>query len=404
MLVSMTNPIWDAGDWTPLPRLEGPAQVDVCVIGLGGSGLGALDNLAMRGIKAIGIDAHAVGSGAAGRNAGFVLAGMPNFYHDAVERFGRELAASLYKHTVDEISRLAAKYQDNVRITGSLRVAADADEQEDCRRHLAALRESGFPAEAYSGPEGEGLLIPTDGVMQPLRRVRAQAIRLVERGVKLYENTAVKGISPGMVITDVGMIACRAIIVAVDGRLEKLLPELSPRVRTARLQMLATGPASEVSFSRPVYYRYGFEYWRQLPNDAIALGGFRDLAGEGEWTMDAEPDARVQGLLEKFLRERLKVKAPVTRRWAASVAYTDDRLPVLEEVRERVFAVGAYSGTGNVIGALCGRAAAALACGEKSDWADLLKRARDARKVSSIAPTATPQPPAPAGGAETVKP
>jgi gamma-glutamylputrescine oxidase len=36
---------------------------------------------------------------------------------------------------------------------------------------------------------------------------------------------------------------------------------------------------------------------------------------------------------------------------------------VLEEVRPGVFAVGGYCGTGNVIGSLCGRAAAERALG-----------------------------------------
>jgi glycine/D-amino acid oxidase-like deaminating enzyme len=51
------------------------------------------------------------------------------------------------------------------------------------------------------------------------------------------------------------------------------------------------------------------------------------------------------------------------RRWAALVGYSDSGLPVLEEVRPGVWACGAYSGTGNVLGALCGRAAALHAAG-----------------------------------------
>ena len=54
-------------------------------------------------------------------------------------------------------------------------------------------------------------------------------------------------------------------------------------------------------------------------------------------------------------------------------------LPVLERVRDKVWAVGGYSGTGNIVGALCARAAARRACGESSDWAELLVRARAPR-------------------------
>ena len=66
-------------------------------------------------------------------------------------------------------------------------------------------------------------------------------------------------------------------------------------------------------------------------------------------------------MLETFVREHLGVFAPITHRWAACAAFSDNGLPVLERVRDHVWAIGAYSGTGNVIGALCGRAVVALA-------------------------------------------
>lgn len=74
-------------------------------------------------------------------------------------------------------------------------------------------------------------------------------------------------------------------------------------------------------------------------------------------------------MLERFLRERLGVWAPVTRRWAASVSFSTGVLPVLEEVRVGVWVLGGYSGTGNVMGALCGRAAAQLALAGRSELA-----------------------------------
>jgi glycine/D-amino acid oxidase-like deaminating enzyme len=375
-IAAVNRPLWDDRDWQPLPRLDGTIRADVCVIGLGGSGLAALDELAAQGVSAVGVDAGAVGGGAAGRNGGFVLAGLARFFHETVARFGRDTAAAIYRQTADEIQRQAQEMPEIVRLTGSLRIAADAAELADCRAHLTALRECGFAAEAYAGPEGEGILLSTDGVMQPLRRVRALACRLKESRTRLYEYSAVRKLVPGSVVTEAGTVLCDTVIAAVDGRLEKIFPELSPRVRTARLQMLATAPAPEVNYPRPVYWRHGYEYWQQQPDGTVALGGFRDHALEAEWTTDVEPTEFIQGLIEKFLREHLKVRAPVTHRWAASVAYTTDGLPVLEPVRDKVWAVGGYSGTGNIVGALSARAAARLACGQPSEWAELLRRAR----------------------------
>ncbi|MBI2516098.1 MAG: FAD-binding oxidoreductase [Opitutae bacterium] len=371
----MNTPLWDDQAWAPLPRLEGAVRADVGVVGLGGSGLAALEELRALGVNAVGLDARAVGAGAAGRNGGFVLAGLAKFYHETVQQFGREIAAGIYRATAEEIQRQARELPGVIRLEGSLRLAADAAELEDCRAHLAALQADGFAAEWYRGPEGEGILLPTDGSMQPLARVRTQALRLRKAGALLYECSPVRKLLPGQIVTDAGVVHCDTILVAVDGRLEKIFPELAPRVRTARLQMLGTAPAPEVSFPRPVYWRHGYEYWQQRSDRSVALGGFRDHALEAEWTQDAEPTDYIQQLLEWFLRERLKVRAAVTHRWAASVAYTTDGLPVLEEVRPKTWAVGGYSGTGNIVGALCARAAARRACGAESGWAELLARA-----------------------------
>ncbi len=312
------------------------------------------------GQRVVGIDAGIVAGGAAGRNGGFLLAGPADFHHDAVRIVGRERATALYRRTLDELARMQAETPGAIRREGSLRVAMSDDEREDCRAQLDAMQADGLSAEWYDGPEGEGLRIPTDGVFQPLRRCRMLAERARSRGAMLFEHTPALQISGTGVEAPLGSINCDAVIVAVDGRLEQLLPELGGRVRTARLQMLATAPTTEVRTQHAVYSRFGYEYWQQLPTGGIALGGMRDRGGEGEWTDIAEPAEPVQSLLEAYLREVIGVTAPITHRWAGVVGYTEDGLPVFEEVRPRVWALGAYSGTGNVVGAICGRAAAQM--------------------------------------------
>lgn len=368
-------PVWDDGSWRGLPRLDGDASADVCVVGLGGSGLTCVGELRRRGVSVAGIDAGEVAGGAAGRNGGFLLAGTYDFYHDAVARHGHHRARAIYRRTMDEIRRIAAETPEAVRLTGSLRIADSDEEVEDCRHHLAALRADDLPAEWYDGPEGMGLLLPTDGAFNPLLRCRILAARAAQAGARLYEHTPAVEIGPGQVRTPRGTIRCDHVIVAVDGRLEAIFPELGDRIRTARLQMLATAPTDEVRIPRPVYARWGFEYWQQLPDGRVALGGFRDVGGDPEWTHDIDPSERVQTSLEGFLRERIGVRAPVTHRWAASVSFTSTGLPIVEEVRPGVVAVGGYSGTGNVIGALCGRAAAELALEGASELAGLLASA-----------------------------
>ena len=383
MTVDRNTPVWDDGAWTPLPRLEGDASADVCVVGLGGSGLTCVGELLRLGASVVGIDAGAVAGGAAGRNGGFLLAGTYDFYHDAVARHGHHRARRIYRLTMGEVARIAAETPEAVRLTGSLRIADSDEELEDCRHHLDALMADDLPAEWYEGPEGRGLLLPTDGSFNPLLRCRILAHRAEQAGARLYEHTPALDIRPGEVRTPGGTIRCARVIVAVDGRLETIFPELEGRIRTARLQMLATAPTDEVRLPRPVYARWGYEYWQQLADGRIALGGFRDAGGESQWTHDAQPCEPVQDRLERFLRERIGVQAPVTHRWAACVSFTPTGLPLLEEVRPGAWAVGGYSGTGNVIGALCGRAAAQLAVEGASPLAEVFASAPEPSSASA---------------------
>jgi glycine/D-amino acid oxidase-like deaminating enzyme len=349
------RPVWDVGVAPDLPRLEGTVDVDVCVVGLGGSGLACVGELMRLGAMVCGIEAGRVGGGAAGRNGGFLLAGLAPFYHEAVARYGRPRARALYRLTLDELDRLDAETPGLVSRTGSLRIAESDEELADCEAQLAAMEADDLPAERYEGPEGRGLLIHGDGTFQPLARCREMAARMAAKGTCIFERSAVTRIDASGVHTERGTVRSRHVIVAVDGGLERLLPELASRVRTARLQMLATEPTTEVRLARPVYARWGYDYWQQRPDGAIALGGARDVGGDSEWTANATPTPVVQNALERRLREKLGVHAPISHRWAASVGYTPDGLPIVAEVRPDVWAIGGYSGTGNVIGALLGR-------------------------------------------------
>jgi len=344
------------------------------VVGLGGSGLSAIGEALAAGRSVVGIDAATVGGGAAGRNGGFLLAGMAPFFHNLVDQIGPERAADLYRLTLDELERIASETPDHVNLLGSLRIAASEEELLDCARQFEAMRSADLPVESYEGPEGEGLLFPRDGSVQPLARCRELAQRAIARGARLFQHSPAVEIAPGWVATPHGRIEAKAILVAVDGGLEALLPELaeSRGVRTARLQMLATEPLRHTRFSRPVYTRWGLDYFQQTGDGRLALGGFRDLGGDAEWTIEPGPHPTVQEHLERYLREELGIDTPITHRWAGSISFTDDGLPVLGEVRPGIWACGGYSGTGNVVGALCGRLAARLALGLPAPEAELL--------------------------------
>lgn len=63
------TPIWDTGEWPGLAPLDTHIEAGVCVVGLGGSGLAAVEEALHLGQTVVGIDAGSVYARAAVRSA-----------------------------------------------------------------------------------------------------------------------------------------------------------------------------------------------------------------------------------------------------------------------------------------------------------------------------------------------
>lgn len=370
------SPIWDRCSIPPLnlPILEHDATADAVVIGLGGSGLAAVHELLDAGLDVIGIDATTVAGAAAGRNGGFFLAGLADFHHDAVARHGEATATTIFEMTLAEMDHIESLVPEAIERCGSLRIASTDSELADCTAQLTAMRLSNLPVESYSGTEGTGLLFPADGTIQPMLRARRLATLALDRGARLYEFSPATHLTTGSVTTPRACLTTQHILACIDGNLELLFPELNHRVNSTRLQMLATAPLNSHRISRPVYSRFGKDYWRTTNDGRIALGGGRDIGGLAEWTNEPLPSPVVQHYLDNLLHS-LYPTAEITHRWAGIVAFTQTGLPLVEELRPRIWVAGGYCGTGNVIGAIAGRNLALLAQGTSAPFAELVSAA-----------------------------
>ncbi|MDQ6937955.1 MAG: FAD-binding oxidoreductase, partial [Actinomycetota bacterium] len=368
---------WDADPalpaWPGRPSLDGPVTADACVVGLGGSGLAAVDELTSRGLSVVGIDAGRVAGGAAGRNGGFLLGGGAPSIEDAARRWGAEVALELYRRTLGELDRLTERLGPAViRRAGSIRLAGlpgeprDANEAAerarewaDCRAQQEFLTAAGIAVQTYDGPLGQGIYLPDDGATNPAHR--AFALAETAEPARLFEHSRVRSVATGWVETATGSVSAGLVIVAVDGRLELLLPQLASLVRTARLQMLATAPGLAPRLPCPVYGRWGYDYAQQDSAGRILAGGGRDRFAAQEWTTDDRPSAPVQGWIEQVAGRMAGGPVQVRHRWAASVGYTADGRALCLPVADAVMACGGYSGTGNLVGPVAVRAAIAHA-------------------------------------------
>jgi glycine/D-amino acid oxidase-like deaminating enzyme len=260
-----------------------------------------------------------------------------------------------------------------VRRVGSIRLAglpgdamseaetADRDvEHKDCAAHAAALRRHGISVEEYDGPLGKGIYLPDDAAVNPAVRAMQIASQLEHRAF-LCENTRVTRVRTGEVTTEVGVVRTPVVIVAVDGKLGRVVPRIARRLRTARLQMLATKPVPPGRLPCPVYGRWGYDYAQQGVDGRLYVGGGRDRFVEAEWTGSRVPTRQVQRHIEGVAVRMAAAPVSVTHRWAASVGFTTDGRPLCTQAYPGVVAIGGYNGTGNLVGPVAARAAVALA-------------------------------------------
>jgi gamma-glutamylputrescine oxidase len=368
-----TIPFWleDA----PSPVATGLLDsVEVAVIGAGITGCTAALALARGGRRVRVHDARGIAEGASGRNGGFALRGGAARYDVARETYGADRAKELWRRTEGALHRLEVAAGDAFRRVGSLRLAADDEERAEIRAEYEALREDDFAAEwreelSHLRPDFRGAIFhPPDGSLQPARFVRSLAALAAAEGVEFREHH----------VGSLDELEAEQILIATDGSGRGLLPELDDALWPARGQVITTEPIEQRLFECPHYARRGFDYWQQLPDNRIVLGGFRDFSILTEMTDDETTTSPIQDALDAFLVELLGYLPKVTHRWAGIFGLTQDLLPLVGPVpnRDGVWVAAGYSGHGNVLGFMCGELVAAAIVGEDDPLLELFSPAR----------------------------
>lgn len=359
----------------PETKLDGRA--DVAIVGAGVTGCSAALSLAEAGLRVRVHDARGIAEGASGRNGGFALGGGAARYDIARETYGTERAAAYWRWTEEALDQMAEVAGDALTRPGSYRLAGDEEEREEIKLEYAALREDGFDVEWLDDVPGGGagrfhgaISRPHDGSVQPARFVRGLAARATAAGAEFREHDQVE---------DVEALDADRVLVATDGYGHGLVPELADLIWPTRGQVVASEPLDHVLYDRPHYARQGFDYWQQLPDGRILLGGFRDVSILDELTDVEETTPTIQASLESFLHELAGGPVAVTHRWAGIFGLTQDLLPLVGAVpgrAEHVWVAGGYSGHGNVLGFACGALVADAILGRASPQLELLDPGR----------------------------
>jgi len=349
----MSAPFWKP----PEERYPGslPDRADVLVIGGGIAGTSLVHHLAKRRISAVLVERGQLASGASGRNAGFLLAGVADCYAEAVRIFGREKAREVWHITDENHDRmLEAVERDDVghRRLGSATLASGDEEGARLEESAQLLRDDGFQAHW----DGTRLLNPRDGEVNPAAMVGALA-RRARQGV-IREGVEVTSIQSrgGEVSVRAGELECRAgvVVLATNAYTPELLPQV--KIQPTRAQMLASAPVARSVSDLPTYSHFGYRYWRQLPSGEVLIGGWRDTAMEAEKTSEAEPSDEIQEHLEGQL-EAMSPNSEVTHRWAGIMGFTETGLPLVGPVdgMRNVYLCAGFNGHGMGFAFMCAK-------------------------------------------------
>jgi glycine/D-amino acid oxidase-like deaminating enzyme len=348
---------------------QNKVECDVAIVGGGISGLSAAYWMSkiFPQWKIVLVEKGQLGSGATGRNAGFITGGSVEHFNRMVEIKGRELALKIW-HFSEENHRLLKQellngnenkvlYDDN----GSFSLAGEQTELDELEESARLMKECDIEVSIFSKQKlsekidvanfAGGILYHQDGSIHPLKLLSLLKQKL--NRVEFLENEEVHAIEEANGKVELHgprhLIKAEACILAGNGHLPLMNPFFSDKIVPTRGQVLATAPVD--SFVRiPCYANFVLDYFRQLPTGELIIGGFRQLQKDTEVGYSDETNPIIQEALSDFIAKHLPraKEAKVTHRWSGIMGFSQDGLPMIGSLASspQVFYLGGHTAHG----------------------------------------------------------
>ena len=373
---------WHANVEPMVPTSSLPATAEAVVIGGGMLGCWTSYWLARAGVNVVLLEATAIGWGATGRNGGFLVGGTAVSFARLSELVGAIAARSLHQITMDgqqlAFDTVAEESIDcGLRRVGTLSLALNEQEFADPgadttllhddvaalqrldRQHMGDLVSTTLGDQIVGGwfAPGDGTLHSTRYLTGVARAAERHGARLVRAKVRTM-TAAGDGVR---IETDAGEITAGHVIVALNAWSDTLIPETAGSIVPVRGQILAYQPTEPVfSCAVGADLTPTGEYWQQVADGSIVIGGCRAEAPQADvGVRELVPTTQLTDRIERILPDLFPDLGDlqVARRWAGPMAFTADRLPIVDRVPglDNAWFGGGFNGHGMTFGPRLGQ-------------------------------------------------
>jgi gamma-glutamylputrescine oxidase len=381
-------------DPLPCAALEGEVRADVAIVGGGFAGLSAAYHLIRENPAAevVLVEAHSVGSGASGRNTGILRPGVGGSFSALCKRVGQAEAKRLYAASVRAVDQVVRTIRDEqleceFEPSHHTKGAFTTNQAKKLQAEAELLNRCGFDADYHDTatmqsiapiPYRGGFSCPQGGQLNPARLARELKRVVIERGVRVFENTPVRAIQPGSDIrmeTPGGTVVAKQVVLATDVYATKLglfCGQIIPiQTHVSVTEPLTTEERRRLTWDGRRSFsdkRHIFNYYRLTKDNRLMFGGGRpiyraDKHDRAAGAVDvADPSVWLQQRRD-FVRAFPQLPGlRIEKQWAGTIGMTLDELPMFGELAEMpgVYFVGGWSGHGVHLAAASGALVADL--------------------------------------------
>ena len=371
-------------DFPAQPRLNGPIEADVCVVGGGLTGISTALHLTERGYSVVLLEAHRIGHGASGRNGGQLVSGYSCDMHRIRQEVGVEASKVFWDMSVEAVAdvdtRIARHDIACDRRAGYFFAALNprqmiglGEMHEEWRNlygydRTTLVRRDEVGNWVDTGIYQGGLADSGGGQIHPLNYLLGLSRAARDAGVRIFEYSAATQIQRGaqpLVHTATGRVRAEFLVLAGNAYLDGLVPEMRRRLARVSSFVGTTRPLDADLAARIIPAdvavadcNAALDYYRLTEDNRLLFGAGAGYAGREPLGLRAYLAGRIRKVFPSL------ADIPLEHAWSGHIGITVNRIPDFGRLEPSVYYAQGFSGHGVALTGLAGKLMAAAIAGD----------------------------------------